>query len=615
MASTFSEIFETYRKNRLVVDGVHFKVPYWAVDKMRLEKFCRENDIPRPKVLAQWSDPNEIDLSGLPDSFVVKPANLNSSRGVMVLRRVSDGLFHDYHSDTEVTLSDVVATQREQWEWVKDHEPHRLRDFKVMAQERVSDIDGDDKPVTDFKFWMIGDSVEYIRANNGGDYDKIELCFYDGDFQNIDLNDTDRFVLNHKDAIAIEHKDVAPSCRAEMLRFAKTVAAKVDATFCRVDLYLTSSGIKLGEITPTPGSPFNGKYFKFTEEYDQYLGEKWIQVLRDAAARKKGLQSQKLPRGESGLSGSSVSSPSVRKTITLDALEEGGANAPRYAVADSGLLDMTQDKGAAQYRIDCGGKPLDALLVREESDTLIVSFHGALNRSRFTLPRYERLKTISRYGTNALYVSDPTLWLDETLQLGWYTGWDEVDVQREIASIAVHAAKACGASKIIFSGSSGGGFAALQVSALVPESVAVVFNPSVYIHGYLVNGEQGQHGTERKYLEVVRPEAIDGSLKDYDFDEDWTIGVGDSVSVLERYSKRLENYVLFCQTPTDWHYGQHYLPFLGACAKGENLGNVRVFEYGDRVGHFPPHPHEFDAALREAMAWSDRLLIERKRRA
>ena len=130
-----------------------------------------------------------------------------------------------------------------------------------------------------------------------------------------------------------------------------------------------------------------------------------------------------------------------------------------------------------------------------------------------------------------------------------------------------------------------------------------------------MNGEQGQHGTERKYLEVVRPEAIDGSLKDYDFDEDWTIGVGDSVSVLERYSKRLENYVLFCQTPTDWHYGQHYLPFLGACAKGENLGNVRVFEYGDRVGHFPPHPHEFDAALREAMAWSDRLLIERKRRA
>lgn len=295
------------------------------------------------------------------------------------------------------------------------------------------------------------------------------------------------------------------------------------------------------------------------------------------------------------------------KALPFEDLGEGGLNSPRYCISNLDEFEFSQTEGAAQYRYDYDGKPLDCLFLKEDSDTLIVSFHGALNRKRFSLPRYERLKSVSKFGTNSIYFSDPTLWLDDSLQLAWYTGWGEVDIQADIAELIVKAKTAAGASKVIVSGSSGGGFAALQVSALIPESVAVVFNPSVYVQGYLVDGKEGGHGTERKYLEVVRPEVLPVPAAQYQFDIDWASEVGDKVSALERYATPRENFVLFCQTPTDWHYGQHYLPFLAACAKGDNLARIRVHEYGERVGHFPPTPQEFDEAIVRALRWAEEL--------
>ena len=286
MGQKFSEIFQIYRRNQLVVDGVPVKVPYWAVDKLGLEKFCIENDIPRPEVYQTWSEPSEIDLNGLPNEFVIKPANLNSSKGVMVLERQENGIFYDHYNGGTASLHDVVVEQTRHLDWIKEHEPHRLPKYRVMAQERVVDLGGTGGPVTDYKFWMIGNSVEYIRANAGGDYDTIDICFYDSEFNDVPVHNA-MFQLNQKDARPMIHPDVPVEWRKRMLEFASMVADKLGATFCRIDLYLTPNGIRLGEITPTPGSPFNGHYFKFTEDYDRALGDKWTDELKRFAEAKK----------------------------------------------------------------------------------------------------------------------------------------------------------------------------------------------------------------------------------------------------------------------------------------------------------------------------------------
>lgn len=292
-------------------------------------------------------------------------------------------------------------------------------------------------------------------------------------------------------------------------------------------------------------------------------------------------------------------------TISPNDLTEGGLNAPRVELDNLDDFPEVQPLGAAQYRYHYeDGPKLDALLINKESDTLVVSLHGALNRQRFTLPRYERLKTLLEYPFSSLYFTDPTLYLDDQLQLGWYTGWRDQDVQSQIANWIIAAKKAVSANKVIISGSSGGGFGALQVSAKVPDSLAVVFNPSVYVRGYLTNGKEGAHETERKYVTSVHPELRDLVATNAAIESnDWSVNFGAEMSALETYSSPVNNRVLFCQTPTDWHYDQHYLPFLAAAARGENLGRIRVHEYGDRVGHFPPSPKEFRAALDKALLW------------
>lgn len=264
--------------------------------------------------------------------------------------------------------------------------------------------------------------------------------------------------------------------------------------------------------------------------------------------------------------------------------------------------------GASRHRLTYkGGRHLDALLVTKDSDTLVVSLHGALNRRRFELPRFERLGTLVSWDVSSMYFGDPTLWMDDTIELSWYTGWPGVNVQAHIAHWISVAAQTTSAKRIIVSGSSGGGFGALQVSALIPRSIALVFNPTVKIRGYLVGGKPGAHGTERKYVHTVHPERVQGPIWDFDLETDWTVGLGDEVDALHRYSKPVDNFVLYCQTPTDWHYSQHYLPFLAAAAKGDNLQRVRVHEYGARQGHFPPTPQEFVEGLAKALIWSKSL--------
>lgn len=284
---------------------------------------------------------------------------------------------------------------------------------------------------------------------------------------------------------------------------------------------------------------------------------------------------------------------------------------PLTAVEDPSQVPFNPDLGKRQYRYTYPtGEHLDALLNVKPSDTLIVSFHGPLNRSRYALPRFERLELLDQYDASSLFLADPTLWRDETLQLAWYTGWEEEDVQATLATWVTQAAQAIGASSIILTGSSGGGFAALQVSALVPGSVCLAFNPSTFIHGYLVDGEPGAHGTERKYMEVLYPERAPEGVWKYDFTVDWTQGLGPRMSVLDRYSDRRENWVLLAQNPNDWHQEQHSMPFLAAAARGGNIGRIRVMEYDGEPGHAPPHPDVVQRGMALALDWARELAAE-----
>jgi len=198
-----------------------------------------------------------------------------------------------------------------------------------------------------------------------------------------------------------------------------------------------------------------------------------------------------------------------------------------------------------------------------------------------------------------MYFADPGLWLNHKnyFQLAWFTGWDGFDAQRIAADWIVSAAKAVGASRILITGASGGGFVTLQVSALIPGSLALPFNPQTSIYGYLANGYAW--GAQKNYRNVVWP---DLEAPEVGPDVDWTECLDDRVSALRRYGKRTENFVLYATNTLEFHHEQHYLPFIAAAEKGGNADRVRTFEYEHTIQHTPPRPEHFRQGFLEALS-------------
>lgn len=268
-------------------------------------------------------------------------------------------------------------------------------------------------------------------------------------------------------------------------------------------------------------------------------------------------------------------------------------------------LDFTPSPGhgIAKYRAHLSNKAsLDALFVNQESDVLIVSCHGALPRNATALPRFERLRTFLNTPYSSIYFGDPTLHLSRQLGLAWYTGWKGLDIYPVIARWVSRAAEVSGADKILFVGSSGGGYASLQISALIPGSMAVPLNPQTAIAKYQ---PEGSLGYARNYVRNVMPHlAPAGGVKNISADVDWSAPLGSRGSALVRYSQPLHNYVYYAQNQNDTsHVTDHYMPFRRAVEKGPNKEKVRFHIYDGQHRHTSPTTDVFNRIITNALAW------------
>jgi len=195
------------------------------------------------------------------------------------------------------------------------------------------------------------------------------------------------------------------------------------------------------------------------------------------------------------------------------------------------------------------------------------------------------------------------LWLHERLLLAWYTGWAEVDIHAIVAHWAVAAARATGSGAIIFTGSSGGGFAALQTSAYVPGSIALAFNAQTDITEYRVNGES--YGAQRTYLEIVWPEinaevTSAAALRS----ASWGDPIRDRVSAVARYAHPVKNFVRVVQNKNEFHMDEHYKPFVTAMEGAGNGERLYTSLYEGGTTHNPPTEDVFEHELTEALVFA-----------
>lgn len=291
------------------------------------------------------------------------------------------------------------------------------------------------------------------------------------------------------------------------------------------------------------------------------------------------------------------------QVLPCEEIEQGGVNVPVTKVPSFEEFHPTPDEGASRYSVKAvDGLLLNALLVNKSSDILVVSLHGATDRSKYTLPRFEWLKSLLTTDYSTLYISDPTLHLREDLELAWYTGTYEVDLYPILANWACIAADTVGAKAILFLGSSGGGLAALQISTYIPGSLALSFSCQTSIANYLLAGTL--MGPQRSYVDVVMPHLAPEGVWSLRSDVDWSLPLGDRSSALIRYRKQQDNFVYYVQNTNDYvHMDQHYKPFRQVSEAGPNTDRIRFELYEGPETHNPPWPEVFHRSLSEAVRW------------
>lgn len=261
-------------------------------------------------------------------------------------------------------------------------------------------------------------------------------------------------------------------------------------------------------------------------------------------------------------------------------------------------MDLGRHHLAVHHAPLSRGRSIDFYAKLEPSDTLFVSFHGAVPLASPRYPHFRRVESMKNRVPALLCIADPTLRLvdDAEFRLGWYTGGEAWDPLQELAGLVRQAQARVGARRVMFLGSSGGGFASLRMSVLFPGSLAFVQDPQTDVGAYYA-------GHRDRLIRSTWPSWDNTSA----FAQN-----SDRFDMLHLYSStNPDNYIYYRQATSDeWHLRNHAEPFRKALVgtSGSRTGRYRfVYEPGEKPGHGKITPAEFDRHLKEALVFWDEM--------
>lgn len=251
-------------------------------------------------------------------------------------------------------------------------------------------------------------------------------------------------------------------------------------------------------------------------------------------------------------------------------------------------VDLSYDLTKYILSMDFGQLVLPTYVNLEcPGDTLSVMFHGATDRTRNTLPRFERIRSMESLGVGPIaFFSDPCLDLDSNMILSWYAGNEDINLHQKMALVIELIAKENACKRIVLIGNSGGAFTALQVATYLEDACVVAFNPQIEIDRYAPR------------IAVAAQENLFGAS---------SIATVPSLAARMNVIKRFEQIgfarrVYFIQnTGDDHHYVEHFLPFKEAFQNSSHPEYLwfRTPDLGP--GHRVPAPDAYVQEIRNAL--------------
>lgn len=246
-------------------------IPWFLHDKLKCYRFCEENGLATVRVLREFELPEDIDLDGLPEEYVIKPTLQSSTKGVMVLSKTVEGLW-DSMSRRIVTVPDIIEIQRELFDQTK------ASGKKIIVESKIDDIDGLNIP-RDFKAYASGGQISLILEINRNTKPS-SVSWFDGSFDPVI---DDRVTCNPEFTNRVEA--VRPQQWKELLDLATRTSSIIDTPFASIDMYSTPTGPIVGEITLAPGGLYHGKHYSLSKEQQQRMGAMWEEAVRNKSER------------------------------------------------------------------------------------------------------------------------------------------------------------------------------------------------------------------------------------------------------------------------------------------------------------------------------------------
>lgn len=188
----------------------------------------------------------------------------------------------------------------------------------------------------------------------------------------------------------------------------------------------------------------------------------------------------------------------------------------------------------------------------EGKNNLFVMLPSAVDRNSMELPFFNRWTWALEgfFPGHVFCIADPTLEANEKLSLGWLIGSKKKDATEDFANFIKEFAKAkkIPRERIVFYGSSAGGFAALACAAHVEGATAVAINSQ----------------TEALFYENLHQVSL---VKKFCFEtesaEEINCEFRDRISMPNRWKNVQESKAFIVQNKNDdHHYKEHFLPFL-----------------------------------------------------
>lgn len=240
--------------------------------------------------------------------------------------------------------------------------------------------------------------------------------------------------------------------------------------------------------------------------------------------------------------------------------------------------------------VDIGGQDPLAVKVKpsttKNKQTLVVLFHGALGRSKGAqVPSFLNFRRAILDSAHQISIADPGVEVENRVGVGWFAGSEANPAQLLLPTFFKTLQDALNIERVIFVGSSGGGFGALYYSWNLPGSVACASVPQT-------NAWEYNESSRRFYIEDCWPDGLPDGPESPILD------------LRELYSKSVPNTVVYIQSNQDHrHFARHMIPFLEALKPEDREKIALKVSFWGRPGHSGAvPPGELDGWIKAAIS-------------